>query len=88
MVEDSGWTVDSWPLWLQWVVLLLVGGVFLGCSWWLALSRARAAGAEPGTWWGRARTVVGALSVADWAVVALLAVFLVPLVVRIALALA
>lgn len=86
MVEDSGWT-DSWPLWLQWVVLLAVGGTFLGCSWWLALSRARAAGAEPVTWRGRARAVAAALSLADWVVIALLAVFLVPLAVRTGLAL-
>ncbi|MCM3661405.1 hypothetical protein M3148_10465 [Georgenia satyanarayanai] len=74
--------MDSWPLWGQWVVLLLVGGTFLGSSWWLALARARAAGVEPATWGERTRTVVGALRLADWAVPVLLVVFLVPLVVR------
>ncbi|MBD8063276.1 hypothetical protein [Oceanitalea stevensii] len=74
--------MDSWPLWVQWVALLVVGGTFLGSSWWLALARARAAGAEPVTWGERTRTFVGALRLGDWAMVFLLAAFLVPLVVR------
>jgi|GEM_PF-820812 len=74
--------MDSWPLSVQWVLWLLIGAIFLGCSWWLALARARAAGAEPATWREKARTFVGALRFADWAVIVLLVAFLVPLVIR------
>ena len=74
--------MDSWPLSAQWALLLLIGGTFLGCSWWLALARTRAAGAEPATWSGKARTFVGALRFAEWAVIALLVVFLIPLMIR------
>lgn len=87
MVEERGWTVDSWPLWGQWVLLILVGGMFLGCCWWLALARARASGDRPVTLREKMRTAVGALSLADRVVIALLAVFLVPLAVRTGLAL-
>jgi hypothetical protein len=74
--------MDSWSLPLQWLLLFLVGGVFLGSSWWLALARARADGAEPATWSEKVRAFVGALRFADWAVIALLAVLLIPLVIR------
>lgn len=74
--------MDSWPLSVQWALLVLIGGTFLGCSWWLALARARAAGTEPATWSGKARTIVGALRFSDWATIALLVVFLIPLVIR------
>lgn len=74
--------MDSWPLAVQWVLVFLIGGTFLGASWWLALARARAAGAEPATWSENVRTFVGALRLADWAMIALLVVFLVPLVIR------
>lgn len=74
--------MDSWPLPLQWVALLLVGGTFLASSWWLALARVRAAGGEPVTWSEKVRTFVGELRLADWAVIVLLVVFLVPLVLR------
>lgn len=74
--------MDSWPLSVQWVLLLVIGGIFLGSSWWLALARARAAGAEPATWSARARTFVAELRFADWVLIALLVVFLVPLVIR------
>lgn len=74
--------MDSWPLALQWGLLSLVSGVFLGCTWWLALARARAAGAEPATWNDKARIVIGSLRFSDWAVIALLAVFAVPLAIR------
>ena len=79
--------MDSRPLWVQWVLLLLIGGTFLGCSWWLALAGARAAGAEPVTWTEKVRTFVGAFRFADWAMVVLLVAFLVPLVIRTGLAL-
>lgn len=74
--------MDSWPLALQWGLLSLVSGVFLGCTWWLALARARAAGAEPATRSEKARVGVAALRFADWAVTALLAAFFVPLAIR------
>lgn len=74
--------MDSWPLWVQWGLLVLVGGTFLGSSWWLTLSQARAEDAETATWGGRARMVFGAFRIGDWAVVVILVAFLVPLVVR------
>lgn len=72
---------DSWPLWLQWALLLLIGGAFLGGSWWLALARARAAGAGLATWSEKTRTFVRSFDLGEWATIALL-VFLVPLVIR------
>jgi len=74
--------MDSWPLWVQWVLLALVGVGFLGSSWWLTLSQARAEDAEPATWGGRARMVFGEFRIGDWTVVVVLVAFLVPLVVQ------
>jgi len=74
--------MSSWPLWVQWVLLVLVGGTFLGSSWRLTLSRARVEGVAPATWGRRARTVFGAFRIGDWAVVALLVLFLGELVSR------
>ncbi len=74
--------MDSWPLLAQWVALVLVGGPFLGCSWWLGLGRARVAGAEPAKWSGKVRVVVSSFGIGDWAVIALLVVFLIPLVIQ------
>lgn len=73
---------ESWPLWLQWALLILVGGAFLGGAWSLALTRARAAGAETVTWRQRARTVARSFGLGEWATVALLLTMLVPLVIR------
>lgn len=74
--------MDSWPLSVQWALLIVVGGTFIGCSWWLTLARARRAGPEPMTWVGRARTFFGALGFADWALIALLVIFFVSLTIR------
>lgn len=74
--------MSSWPLWVQWVLLVLVGGTFLGTSWRLTLSRARTEGVAPATWGRRARMVFGAFRIGDWAVVALLVLFLGELVSR------
>ena len=74
--------MDSWPLPAQWVVLVLLSGTFLGCSWWLALARARADGAEPATWSGKIRTVVSSFVLGDWVVIALFVAFLIPLAIR------
>lgn len=74
--------MSSWPLWVQWALLLLVGGTFLGSSWRLTLLQARAEGVAPATWGRRARMVFGAFGIGDWAVAVILVAFLVPLVVR------
>lgn len=67
---------------MQWALLILVGGTFLGNSWRLTLSRARADGVAPAIWGRRARMVFGAFRTGDWAVVALLLMFLGDLVSR------
>ena len=74
--------MESWPLWVQWGLLLVLGATFLGASWWLALERTRAAGAEPASWSGKVRAVVRSFRFADWAFTALMVAFLVPLAIR------
>lgn len=74
--------MDSWPLSVQWAVLVVLGGAVVGGAWWQTLARARADGAEPATWDGKLRMVVKDLGFTDWAFLALLAAFFVPLLVR------
>lgn len=74
--------MDSWPLSAQWAVLVVLAGAVVGGSWWQTLARARAEGTEPSTWDGKLRRVVEDLGFTDWAVIALLAAFFVPLLVR------
>lgn len=74
--------MDSWPLAVQWAALVVVGGTIIGGSWWQTLARARADGAVPARWSGKVRMVVTDLGFTDWAFVALLATFFVPLTIR------
>ena len=74
--------MDSWPLWVQWALLFLLAGTYLGCSWWLAFAGARASGDGPATWSVKVRRFVSSLAFADWALIALFVAFLIPLVIR------
>lgn len=74
--------MDLWPLSAQWAVLVVLAGAVAGGSWWQTLARARAEGTAPSTWNGKVRMVVKDLGFTDWAFIALLAAFFVPLLVR------
>ena len=74
--------LDSWPLWVQWAVLLVTTGGFFGSSWWLFRNRLRTQGAEPATRKERLRAFVKELRFIDWAVTVVLLSLLIPLAIR------
>lgn len=74
--------MDSWPLSVQWAVLTVLAAAFIVGSCGLTLSRARANGTEPATWRGKLRMFVKDLGFSDWAFIALLAAFFIPLTIE------
>ena len=74
--------MDAWPLWVQWVVLIVLAGVILGGMWSEASKRSESPTAAPRSRREVARAMPRHMGVGDWATVLLLAVLLVPLMVR------
>lgn len=73
---------DSWPLWLRWVLLVVVGCLFIGSSWWLALKQASNEGDEAPSWRAQLRNYGKSLGFGEWATLALLVIFLIPLLIE------
>ena len=71
--------IDSWPLAVQWAVLITIAVAFYGVTWWQARTEARARGDEPQGFRGHVRMMTKTFRLSDWAMTLLLAVFLIPL---------